>query len=131
MEISFEEQKKTNIDLAFEESIETEKKYREKKNTSFEWRLLGDSSVDREGVVSEDGTDGALSSEAADDSASEGGVDLVAVSDDGGGDHLHLGDVDDGLVVGGLVEEDGVVELAGGTLLGPLLSLCTCHGDKS
>ncbi len=80
--------------------------------------------------MSEDGTDGTLGSEAADDSAGEGSVDLVTISDDCRGDHLHLGDIDDSLVVGGLVEEDGIVELAGGTLLGPLLSLCTCHGDN-
>ena len=48
---------------------------------------------------------------------------LQPFTDDGGGDQLVRGDFLQQLVVGGLVEEDQVVQLVAGLSLGPLLLL--------
>lgn len=59
--------------------------------------------------------------ELADSSAGKGAVDAETVNKDGGRDQLVGGDLLHQLVVGGLVEDDGVVGLVLNLSLGPFL----------
>lgn len=68
-----------------------------------------------------DGDDDTLVSELADGSAGKGAVDAETVNENRGGDELVGGNLLHQLVVGGLVEDDGVVGLILNLSLGPLL----------
>ena len=69
-----------------------------------------------------DGDDDTLGSQLADSETGKGAADAETVNQDGGGDQLVGGDLLHELVVGGLVEDDGVVGLILNLTLGPFLS---------
>merc|ERR1719183_1245231 len=84
---------------------------------------VGGAGVDGLSGVLGDGTDGSLGHQGSDGLAGKGAVNPQAIAQDGGGDHLVLGDLVEDLVVGGLVEQDHGVDLLLHLTLRPLLLL--------
>ena len=85
--------------------------------------VLGDPRVDELSAVLDHLPDEALLAELVEGLAGERPAHLQPLTHDGRGDELVGGHLFQELVVGGLVEEDQVVELVPGLSLGPLLLL--------
>lgn len=79
--------------------------------------------VDPLGTVGGNGDNETLSSQLADSETGKGTVDAETVDQDGGRNQLVGGDLLHELVVGGLVENDGVVGLVLDLTLGPFLNV--------
>ena len=78
-----------------------------------------------------DGDDETLVGELTDGSAGKGAVDAETVNENGGRDELVGGNLLHQLVVGGLVEDDGVVGLILNLSLGPLLLIFREQNTKT
>jgi len=77
--------------------------------------------VDHLGSVLNEALDLAGGEKVLDGRSGEGATNLHTIGDDGGGDHLVVGNLLHDLVVGGLIEDASIGELVSDLSLGPLL----------
>jgi len=90
----------------------------------------GGAGVDPLGTVGGDGDNDTLGSQLADSEAGKGAADAETIDQDGGRNQLVGGDLLHELVVGGLVEDDGVVGLILNLSLGPFLLIVKIYHDR-